>query len=71
MRGMALQVYRKVLVVLPFVALVQEKAEHLQAALASMKCGVKGYSGNDDAGNNTPLAERWAPPSATAILIWS
>ena len=50
--------YKKVLVVLPFVALVQEKADHLQSALASMRCGVKGYSGNDDAGNNTPLAEK-------------
>ncbi len=57
---MSLQLWKKVLVVLPFVALVQEKADHLQAALVSLRCGVKGYFGNDDAGNSTPLSERHA-----------
>lgn len=49
----------KALVILPFVALVQEKAGHLSKALAGMHCKVKGYAGNEDAGNCMPLSERY------------
>ena len=48
----------KALIILPFVALVQEKAEHLSKALAGMHCKVKGYAGNEESNNCMPLSER-------------
>lgn len=54
-----LQTYRKALVILPFVAIVQEKAESLSKALAGMGCPVKGFFGSEDSNNCQPLAERW------------
>lgn len=54
-----MQCFMKALVVLPFVALVKEKADHLKDILQPLGCQVKGYFGNDDLGRSTPLTERW------------
>lgn len=57
-----MQAFKKALVVLPFVALVREKAEHLEAVLAPMGCRVKGYCGADDLKASTPLSDRYILP---------
>ncbi len=51
---MLMQMYSKVLVVLPYVSVVAEKTEHLTTILAAMRCKVKGYYGSGEGG--TPLA---------------
>ena len=64
-----MQAYKKALVILPFVALVKEKAEHLKEVLGAMECSVKGYFGNDNMETSTPLTERWTP--AAALVTFS
>ena len=56
----------KALIILPFVALVQEKAEHLSKALGGIHCRVRGYAGNEDTGSCMPLSERY---NTTAALL--
>ena len=55
------QEFKKALVVLPFIALVREKTEHLERVMAQLRCRVKGYFGSDDTGNCTPLSNRYRP----------
>lgn len=58
----------RALIVLPYISVVAEKAEHLAPIMAAMRCSVKGYHGNQE---GTPLAPqvRWgAPPGHTIVL---
>jgi hypothetical protein len=43
----------RALIVLPYISVVAEKAEHLAPIMAAMRCSVKGYHGNQE---GTPLA---------------
>lgn len=53
-----LQRYARALVVLPYVSIVNEKAEHLARVLAPMGASVKGYFGTEESGS--ALAPRCA-----------
>ena len=64
------QEFRKALVVLPFIALVREKTEHLERVMTQLRCKVKGYHASDDTGNCTPLAHRYRPRCPAAVMHW-
>lgn len=63
----ALQMYSKALVILPYISVVAEKTEHLTSILKEMKCKVKGYTGGDESG--TPLAPRFVPSHALLSMV--
>lgn len=67
------QKYGRVLVVLPYVSIVNEKREHLEAVLRPMHASVKGFSGGaEDGANAQPLAPRcvygWGQASLQRLL---
>jgi hypothetical protein len=52
-----LQKYGRVLVVLPYVSIVNEKSQHLEEVLRPMQASVRGFFGAEEKGQ--ALAPRW------------
>ena len=60
------QKYGRVLVVLPYVSIVNEKSQHLEDVLAPMHASVRGFCGADEKGQ--ALAPRWVLRTKVHVL---